>query len=70
MHFLFHVGSELVKLIVLVGQMVLGMSEDSEHRVRMTHSLDGGTCGIASVQHIVYDYWRELLRHLSVQIEL
>ena len=69
LHFLFHVGSELVKLIVLVGQMVLGMSEDGEHGIRMTHSLDGGTCGIAGVQHIVYDYRSELLWHLSVQIE-
>ena len=69
LHFLFHVGSELVKLVVLVGQMVLGMSEDGEHRVRMTHSLYGGPCGIAGVQHVVYDNRSELLRHLSVQIE-
>ena len=69
LHFLFHVGSDLVKLVVLVGQMVLGMSEDSEHGIRMTYSLDGGTCGIAGVQHVVYYYWCELLRYLSVQIE-
>ena len=69
LHFLFHVGSELVKLVVLVGQMVLGMSEDGEHRIRMTYSLDGGTCGIAGVQHVVYDNRSELFRHLSVQIE-
>ena len=49
--------------------MVLRVSEDGEHRIGMTYSLDGGTCGIAGVQHIVYDDRRELIRHLSVQIE-
>ena len=49
--------------------MVLRVSENGEHCIRMPHCLDGSPCGIAGVQHIVYDDRRELLRHLSVQIE-
>ena len=49
--------------------MVLSVPKDCEHRIGMTYSLDGGTCGIAGVQHIIYDDRREHQWHLSVQTQ-